>query len=54
MARLHAYDWRKALLKAKQFMQRLVNDRSKQVAVLGHSMGGLVRARRCRSTKKAN
>jgi hypothetical protein len=41
--RFFAYDWRKSILdSAKQFVKLLAADRSRNVALVGHSMGGLV------------
>jgi len=42
-AQLYAYDWRKSVLEsAAEFVRRLAHERSGKVALIGHSMGGLV------------
>lgn len=41
--RFFAYDWRRSISdSAKQFVRLLASDRSRNVALIGHSMGGLV------------
>lgn len=40
---LHPFDWRKSvMLSAKQLQKRIATERKKSVALIGHSMGGLV------------
>jgi pimeloyl-ACP methyl ester carboxylesterase len=41
--RLHPYDWRQSIVRSgRQLADRIAHDRSKQIMIVAHSMGGLV------------